>query len=171
MRSEHLLTKVTYGSAWAKFSRVGVVLVVAYVGLVTPATLGRARRDARAQADEHGLRAVVVDVRRATLAVSRQALIPDGKPELAQKPVAIVVTPEALPMFHAYAWDMAHRGYLRGVFTSADEALLWAAVKAPLARLDDFDARAGRSLRAVSDANPRPQSGQGSSRSRRRAES
>jgi hypothetical protein len=172
MRSEHLLTKVTYGSAWATFARVGVVLVVAYVGLVTPSTLGRARRDTRAQAEEMGCRAVVVDARRAVLAVDRRALMPEGKPELAQKPVGIVVPEAALEMFQAHAWDMAERGYLRAVFTDVDSALIWARAKAPLARLGvDYGARADRPSRVASDAAPRPRSSRATGRSRRQVES
>jgi hypothetical protein len=112
-----------------------VVLLVSYCGLVTSATLDRARIDARQQAGTLRCRAVVIDARRAVIGVSREGLQPAGDPPLAQKPVALVVPPVALEMFQQHAWDMAHRGYLRAAFTDLGEALAWARQKAPLGPL------------------------------------
>ena len=128
-------TRITYGGAYATFRRVGLVLLVTYAGLVTPATLTRARIDARQQAQTLRCRAVVIDARKAVIGVSREGLQPAGDPPLATKPVELVVPEMALEMFQQHAWDMARRGYLRAAFTDLGEALEWAQRKAPLGPL------------------------------------
>jgi hypothetical protein len=127
-----LETRVTYGGAYATFRCVGAVLLVTYAGLVTPTTLHRARLDTRHHAQAMRCRAVVVDASRAVIGVTREGLQPEGTPVLSQRPVAIVVPELALEMFQQHAWDMAGRGYLRGVFTDLKTALEWAKQKAPL---------------------------------------
>jgi hypothetical protein len=152
-------TRATYGGAVATFKRAGVVLVVTYLGVLTPGTLARVRADTRTQAHARQCRAVVADARGTIFALDGAALAPPGKPQLAQKPVAIVVPEIALEMFQRHAWEMARRGYLRGVFTDLGRALRWAQEKSPLGPLPDSSARAGLLLRAASGVARRPRSG------------
>lgn len=49
-------------------------------------------------------------------------------------PAALVVSPAHYDLFKQHAWDMAHRGIMRKVFTDPDAAAAWARARVPARR-------------------------------------
>ena len=63
----------------------------------------------------------------ALLDSARQVIRPG---EAIAVPTALVVSPDTIYLFRAYAWQMAQRGVVRAVFTSPAAALDWARAEA-----------------------------------------
>lgn len=60
------------------------------------------------------------------------ALFDDADPTI-ECPAALVVPPDRFELFRAHAWNVAHGGIMRKVFTDYPRAVAWAQARATLA--------------------------------------
>lgn len=124
-----------YDSANARFSEDRGVATIAVRGLVTDRVLLSLLTDC--DADMRGVRADALVARydQSALAIDANELLDSAqrviKPgEAIAVPTALVVSPDTIGLFRAYAWQMAQLGVVRAVFTSPGAALEWAQTEA-----------------------------------------
>lgn len=102
--------------------------VVSYVvaGVLTAATLMALRDDAGREVAESGALALVIDLTNTVVTIAPGDLSIPPRPLVSMLPVAVVVTPDQVPLFAAYCLSMAKRGVVRATFTNAENACAWA---------------------------------------------
>lgn len=138
-----------YETAEARLSVESWVATIAVRGIVTDRVMLAMMTDCN-----NGMRSVKADalvsrLDQSVVALDANALLDSAeriiKPgEAIAVPAAIVVSPDTIYLFRAYAWQMAQRGVVRAVFTSPSEALEWARAEALVWAAD----RASRRLSA-----------------------
>ena len=109
------------------------VMVVTVRGLLTHDILDKLRGVVMTHATNQ-TRALCLRIDRAVVAFGGGCLDRLAAGAIPSTSMAIVVSPVMQPLFQDYAWRAAKRGYVRVVFTSASEALMWSAAQARLAQ-------------------------------------
>ena len=100
------------------------------MGTLFEKDLARLRVDVLRHIDQHAVRWMTIDVRQTTLRVDESAAPPflpiaAADASLRLRPVAIIVKPEMEPLCLHWQWEMAHEGFMRGVFLDPQEASHW----------------------------------------------
>lgn len=107
------------------------VATIAVRGVVTDRVMLSLLSDCDADMRNVRADALVARYDQSALAIDAQGLLASAQRvirpgEAIAVPTALVVSPDTLDLFRAYAWQMAQRGVVRAVFTSPDAALEWA---------------------------------------------
>jgi hypothetical protein len=102
----------------------------AFSGTLFERDLAQLRIDLLRHIERHALHWMTVDIRQATLIVDESAALPlttvtAADAPLRLRPVAVVVKPELETLCLQWQWEMAHEGFMRGVFLDPQEASRW----------------------------------------------
>lgn len=114
-------------------SRPDGVSILSVYGPVTDNVFEWMRAQVKAHAT-HPMLAFCLRMDRAMVAFGKQCMATLAPESLLTVSAAIVVAPALQAIFQDYCWRMAELGYVRVVFTSPSEALLWSVAQARLAK-------------------------------------
>lgn len=126
----------SYPTASVQVGHRGAVTLAKISGVVTPAAAGRIIKDSQAWCDQRRAMANVVIYSESAVAIGADHLL--SVADQAQRfgvrivPTALVVSPEQLPMFRAYANLSMACGILKAAFLRLDDAQRWAAQQAAI---------------------------------------
>lgn len=120
----------TYATASKTARAERSIGIVRVTGILTGDTLGLVLADNAAWLGEQSVEAQVADYTGASLCINPEAMLARADAVLKvdgalATPTALVVQKDLLQHFNTYAWLMAQRGVIRGVFERADEAQRW----------------------------------------------
>lgn len=111
----------------AGHERIGEVLVVRLVGVLTLQSLAAARQLVRGLLAERDARAVIMSLENAVPLFGSQGWDRMADDPISEQiPMAIVVAPMHELAIRAYCLEMANRGYVRGPFIGEAAAIVWA---------------------------------------------
>jgi hypothetical protein len=131
------MNRYSYPTASAQVGQRGAVALARISGVVTPSAAGRIIRDSPAWGGKRTALANVVIYSESAVAIGADHLL--SVADQAQRfgvrlaPTALVVSPEQLPMFRAYADLSMACGILKAAFVRLDDAQRWAARQAVVA--------------------------------------
>jgi hypothetical protein len=131
------MNRFSYPTASALVGQRGAVALARISGVVTPSAAGQIIQDSPAWGGKQQALANVVIYRDSAVAIGADHLlsVADQVQRFGVRflPTALVVSPEQLPMFRAYADLASACGVLKAAFLSLDDAQRWAAQQAVVA--------------------------------------